>query len=183
MENEQLQCRTCKQIKPPERFRVRSDTGKRRSICQDCENIEHQERRKKKKTEQKAPIKESIPQPVEQNVEAEADKSKKYIGIKTWEQVDSVIREIGQIEEQIRREKNRRNSRILRIKDESDRVIDLFEKKQRLLYDMIGGFAQEQYSQAFVPVKKLRFGAVRIVKGELEVQVDFDLAAARIGRP
>ena len=104
-------------------------------------------------------------------------------GIHTWDQVDSVVRRIGETELAIRAEKNRCNEAILEIKKTSDRCIENWTHSQAELFVMIDNFAKEHYSAKSLYAKKMQFGLVKIRKSSVIIEPDYGNILKERGKP
>jgi len=104
-------------------------------------------------------------------------------GLYTWQQVDSILREIGEVEGAIRAETADRNRRILEAKARGDRQIEPLRAREVELFGMLDTFARQQYYQRTLVVKGLRFGQVRIEAGEITVEPKIELAVSMRGKP
>jgi len=89
----------------------------------------------------------------------------------TWEHVDSVLQELGEIGTNIKAERAKRNQRILEIKDKSDAIIKKLERREAILFQVLQGFAEKHYSPHTLSVKTFKYGRIRIDNGVVEVEL------------
>ena len=89
----------------------------------------------------------------------------------TWEHVDSVLQELGEIGTNIKAERAQRNQQILKIKDKSDAVIIKLERREAILFQVLQAFAEKHYCAHTLSVKTLKYGRIRIDDGIVEVEL------------
>jgi len=160
-------CAKCGKVKPLSEF-CKNATKKdgRESACKGCANSSRNLRRTSEAVKT-----------ITDN--ADAIKSKTAASsVIAWNHIGSIVRQIGEIENQISAERTERNRRILRAKDESDQAIRSLNKQQLKLYEMLEEFARKRYGGTTLVVKKVEFGLVRIVGDEVEVSPFLDKIAA-----
>ena len=104
-------------------------------------------------------------------------------GIETWDQVDSVIREMAELQYGIQKEYVALEERIAILKRHTAEIIepDLFH--QINLRSILKAFLEKACPPGRAIRRKFDFGIVRLCRGKLNVVLDAARAGQRIGKP
>ena len=161
-------CSTCKLVKPLSDFyKNRSSLDKHHNLCKVCCAEAQRTRRSRKKRKPARYGSVELLKP----------------GIITWEQVDCVLRQIAESENAIKDYRAERTRKILEIINSIDGCIERLKERQEDMFQLLDGFVIERYSGRALVVKKLNYGRVRIVNGEIEVDPNYKLARKTAGKP
>lgn len=104
-------------------------------------------------------------------------------GIETWEQADNLVREMAELQLTINNEKRACERRVDMIKSDCAQKIRPYVAKQTLLQLTLEDFVTKTCRSARRMVKKCRFGVVAFYRRKLDVVLNIELAAAKIGQP
>jgi hypothetical protein len=102
-------------------------------------------------------------------------------GIENENQIDSVIREMAELQANIDYEKTLCETRISLVKKYTDEIIEPSVSHQIFLRTMLLGFLKKRKTKTFS--HKYRFGVIKLFRGQLKIQLDADLAKQRMGKP
>ena len=87
----------------------------------------------------------------------------------TWKHIDSVLEELGEIANDAKTERAKRNQLILKIKAESDVITKTLERREVTLFQVLQVFAEEHCLPGMLSVREFKHGRVRIDDGIVEV--------------
>jgi hypothetical protein len=109
----------------------------------------------------------------------------KYEGelLNTWEQAESVIREIAELQVAIDVEKSKCQERIKMIESYTDELIAPEIARITYLENMLKDFCKRERISGPATKRDLRFGSIAFRKGVFSVSLDKKLAMARMGKP
>jgi hypothetical protein len=105
------------------------------------------------------------------------------VGIETWEQVDSVIREMAESQYRIQKEYADLQKRITILKKYTEETVELELFHQTNFRSMLTEFLKKACQPGRAIRRKFVFGSLRFRRGKLEVNLDADYAGQRIGKP
>ncbi len=104
-------------------------------------------------------------------------------GIETWGQVDNLVREMAELQVAINNAKRAYEKSIDMIKNDYAQNTRPYVTKQTLLQLTVEDFIKKTCRSARRMVKNCRFGKVAFYRRKLEIVLNVELAAARIGKP
>jgi transposase-like protein len=104
-------------------------------------------------------------------------------GIETWDQVDSLMREMAESQYRIQKEYALLDKKIAILKKDTDGIIepDLFH--QINLRSMLMMFLKKALPPERAIHRKFDFGTLRFYRGKLNMDLDTDYAEQRMGKP
>jgi hypothetical protein len=103
------------------------------------------------------------------------------LGIHSWKQVDSVVREMAELQSGIDDEGANCEKRISLIKKYSDELIEPLLTHQIALQSMLLNFLKKDGRKRLI--RKYDFGVIKLFDGQLKIQLDVGLAKQRMGKP
>lgn len=161
---DEKRCSACKIIKPRRAFYRNSlSSDGLRSWCIDCEKVYN---RIVKKHCYKAKDRER----------------KSRIGIDSWEQVDSALRQMAEIQLAVNHESERRDNILATIKD-YDEKISVMVYQQGFIRSLIEAFLHRVCPKQTETKKRFRFGSISFFRNKLEVFLNLEYARVRIELP
>jgi len=87
-----------------------------------------------------------------------------------------LLRELCEAELALKPETTNRNRRILQIKDESDGVIEKLKNRSANLFRLLEKYAVGEAHSYGLKLKTLRFGTVRVLDGECNIDLNLFIA-------
>jgi hypothetical protein len=105
------------------------------------------------------------------------------VGIETWGQVDSVIREMAESQFKIQKEYAALEKRIALLKKNTDETIEPELIHQINFRSMLKVFLEKTCSTEQAILKRFDFGVLRFHRGKLEVELNAAYAGQRMGKP
>ena len=106
------------------------------------------------------------------------------IGIDTFKQVQSVVRNLAELQAAVDTEIKRRDSLFSQIYADSAKVIEPWVLRQISLKFLIERYRQKHYGKAIeVFTRRCVFGVVYFSKDGTEIKLDADKARERLGKP
>jgi hypothetical protein len=108
---------------------------------------------------------------------------KTRIGISTWGQVNSVLREMAELQIAINKENAALEKRIAMIREYSQDAIEPSLCHQICLQFMLEEFLKKRCAKHKITFKQCRFGFVRFHRGKMDFKLNIVLAEKRIGLP
>ena len=101
----------------------------------------------------------------------------------SWEQVDSAVREMAELQAEINYVKMRAQEMIVRIRSETAEAIIGAGRQQARLHVMVARFIKLTRRDSAPLHRMCRFGSVHFVRRNLDIRLDSDLAAQYKGKP
>ncbi len=108
---------------------------------------------------------------------------KSKVSIDSWSQVDSVVREIAEIQAAINAEQTTRERRIAQLEEYINEAIRPWRARQERLTDTLKEFFQKNHTNTTATTKKYRFGVVCYSEGHITFDLNTELARKKIGKP
>jgi hypothetical protein len=105
------------------------------------------------------------------------------VGIETWKQVDSVIREMAESQFKIQKEYADLKRRIVLLKKYTDEAVESEVIHQIIFQSMLKVFLKKTCSTAQATLKRFDFGVLRFNRGKLTVELDAAYAGQRMEKP
>jgi hypothetical protein len=105
------------------------------------------------------------------------------VGIETWGQVDSAIREMAELQHEIQKEYAALEGRIALLKKYTDEIIEPKIFHQINLRSMLKTFLEKTHTKKEVITRYFNFGILRFHRGKLELDLDAVYAGQRMGKP
>ncbi len=103
--------------------------------------------------------------------------------IEASNQIDSVLRELAELQFQINTENTACEKRIELIKGYTQEIIEPYQLHQTTLRVMLEEFCKKTWGKTKTVVKPFRFGLFRYCRGRLEISLNAKLAGNRMGKP
>ncbi|MFZ0035633.1 MAG: hypothetical protein WAK60_11685 [Sedimentisphaerales bacterium] len=103
------------------------------------------------------------------------------LGIQSWNQIDSVLQEMAELQSRINDEEANCEERISLIKKYSEEIIDPWIAHQITLQIMLQNFLRKDGRKRLI--RKYCFGTIKLFRGQLKIQFNVDLAKQRMGKP
>ena len=103
------------------------------------------------------------------------------LGIQDWNQVDSVLREMAELQSDINKEMTVCEKRASMIKKYSDEVIEPWLVHQIALQTMLQNFLRKNSKKRIVG--RYRFGVINFFRGRLKIKLNLKLAKRQRGKP
>lgn len=113
----------------------------------------------------------------------EKEKKQPAIGIESRDQVDSILRELSELQFKINTEANLCRKRIAMIEGYSQEIIDPCIGHQIGLRTMLEDFIKKACREKNPVTKKHRYGFVCLRRGKLVLELKPELAGANKGKP
>ncbi len=107
----------------------------------------------------------------------------KKVGISTWSQVGSMLREMAELQFAINAENTLCEKRIAMIRKHSEEAIEPSQTHQIALQVMLEDFLKKNCAKAKMTIKNFRFGGVRFCRGKTEVSLNVELAGKKLDKP
>ncbi len=104
-------------------------------------------------------------------------------GIDSIIQVDSVLREMGEIESAVRIEKKKYQEKISSLNQYLLEAIEPWQSRQDVLRSMLIKFMEKHFEKQNCKSQKFEFGVVKKTKNGFQVKLNVDLASQRRGKP
>jgi hypothetical protein len=187
-------CKKCGKVKPREAFsKDKKSPSGLAAYCKSCQKIYQADYKKRgslpiskayelhdlectcKKCEKRS--KQIYKNKLTQKNVIEAER----LGIQNWNQIDSVLREMAELQSRINEEEVNCETRISLIKKYSEEIIDPWIAHQIALQIMLQNFLRKDGRKRLI--RKYRFGRIRFFRGQLKIQFDIDLAKQRMEKP
>jgi hypothetical protein len=111
------------------------------------------------------------------------DPQNSRVGIDSWCQVDSVLREMAEQQIIINKEQTVCNKRIELVKKYSDEIIEPYLTHKMALEAMLTIFFKEKLSGVKTSTRKFSFGQIFYRKGKVQVKLNVELADRRMDKP
>jgi hypothetical protein len=108
---------------------------------------------------------------------------RKQAGIETWDQVDSLIREMAESQFRIQKEYALLDNKIATLKKATDEIIETDIIHQINLRSMLTAFLENVCPSKQAMRRKFDFGALRFCRGKLSMDLDTVCAEQRMGKP
>jgi predicted nucleic acid-binding Zn-ribbon protein len=105
------------------------------------------------------------------------------VGLETWGQVDSVIREMAESQFRIQKEHADLEKRIALLKKYTDETVEPELIHQITFQSMLRAFLKKTCSTEQAILKRFDFGVLRFHQGKLAVELDAARAGQRMGKP
>jgi len=105
------------------------------------------------------------------------------VGIETWGQVDSLIREMAESQFRIHKEYMDLERRIALLKKCSDGTVEPEFIHQINFRSMLKTFLKKKYTKGQAVTQYFNFGIVRFHRGKLDVELDAVYAGQRMDKP
>ncbi len=105
----------------------------------------------------------------------------KTLGIQNWNQVDSILREMAELQSCINEERALCEKRVSMIRKYSDETIEPLLFHQIALQTMLQNFLRKNERKKLI--RSYRFGSINFFRGRLKIQLNVDLAKQRRGKP
>jgi len=105
------------------------------------------------------------------------------VEIETWDQIDSIIREMAELQCQIQDEHKQCDYRIQLLKGYSNEIIEPALCHQISLRLMLDAFLKKHCPRTKTTKKGYRFGTLQFSRGKLEVELNTERARKYIGKP
>lgn len=102
-------------------------------------------------------------------------------GIESESQLDSVMREMAELQACINNEEALCQHRIFLVQKYSNEMIEPHLTRQMFLQTLLQSFFEKVGRKNFA--HKYRFGEIRLVRGKLKIKLNADLAKQRMGKP
>lgn len=159
------QCYLCGIVKPAEDFDKRCEAPDGlRGECRQCRNlncrVRHILQRSKKD-----------------------EASQRGIGIANWEQADSVVREMAELQASINQERAICNGRIVKAKTDMAEAITASVCYQARLHIALEKFVTMSLAGYKKKTRELQFGTIYFARCKMRLQLNPAKAAERLGRP
>ena len=104
-------------------------------------------------------------------------------GLDSWDQIDSVVREIAEIQAAINAEKATCERRIAQLKEYVNKAIRPWQAHQERLIDMLREYFKKNHTDTVAATKDCRFGTVGYFGGRIILDLNTELAKERIDKP
>jgi hypothetical protein len=104
-------------------------------------------------------------------------------GIDSWQQVDSVLREMAESQVVIDKEQAVCDKRIELIKKYSEETIEPYLTHKMALENMLKNFLRAELSGVKTATRKFSFGQIFWSKGKVKISLNTTLAKVRTGKP
>jgi len=104
-------------------------------------------------------------------------------GLKTWEQVDGVLREMAELQVIINTEQALCDKRVAMVRKYSADAIEPHRGHQMHLQRMLEDFMKKNCPKSIVTKRKFRVGSVSFCRGKAKVDLEITLADKMRGKP
>jgi hypothetical protein len=105
------------------------------------------------------------------------------VGIETWDQVDSIIREMAESQFRIQKEYADLEKRIVFLRKYTAEAVEPELIHQINFRSMLKAFLKKTCSTEQATLKRFDFGVLRFCRGKLDVDLDAAYAGQRIDKP
>ncbi len=155
-------CRTYKDA-TPENFYIDNKTGKLKSVCKECRRVYSRQYGKN---------------------HCGRIRRDELAGCENWQQAESFVRAIAELQNYINYETTKTDVRIETIQAETETVVGPVRATLDNLRLMLKKFIKDQAGKNKQEIiRKMRFGNIRYIRGKLDLQLNLNLAAKCSGKP
>lgn len=161
------QCTRCGIEKPVSSFT--KCCANKDGLHNNCKDCKQQFERAYKKNRRKEPL----------DIDSQNSKAK----IDSWTQVDSVLREMAEMQLVVNKETEALEKRISLVKSYSDEMIEPCVLHQIALQGMLKMFIKKELAKKKIAVRRFAFGQVLWNNGKVDIELNVEFAKERLDKP
>ena len=105
------------------------------------------------------------------------------VSIDSWSQVDSVVREMAEVQAAINTEQATHERQIAQLKEYVKKPASAWQARQEQLTDTLREFFKKNCTDTMATTQEYRFGTVGYFGGHVILDLNTELAKERIGKP
>lgn len=163
-------CGKCGKVKASDDFhKSRSSKDGLGHVCKECYKAYYKDHKQHLKSTHKK--------------RSDVDSQNSRAGIDSWQQVDSVLREMAESQLVINHENTALEERINLIKSYSNEIIEPPLSHQMVLQTMLIMFLKKELLKTKNTTRKFPFGKIFWSNGKVKIKLNTELAKNRMGKP